>query len=874
MADQTDLKNPNQPAIDDSVLDASEQARLDSFNKRKEEIYDNASEEGKNALGIEANLRAKDLEDELTQDLNPQKDESGVPLLEENSLEMSPAEAEYQDLLDTAVEGLDKEIKYGSREIEALLTGAASSATLGLSDQALVRSGIYSQEELNAIRQANSIASGVGEVAGFFTPGAPIKAVTKGGKALQKAYVKAIEKASKGAGNKKAIQSILSRTKGIDAGSAVEGAAFATGQLISEQALGNAEFNAENFVTAAGQGLILGGALGTAFNATQGAVGFGVNAIGKGADALKRKLKLGQNADSVNSKVWQLVGASPADIAKFKSQNPELFNKSFKFFTDNKALKATDFTPGSTGRTMYAAMDRALKDAGEDIGKAVKGLDDVYERLAPNALPSQASYTQRILQRIDDEIIQPNRINGALDAKGREVAKQYSKYIAELRKDLANTKPLKPSQLHAQKINRQAGVDFRKNPANMTAQERVDYITAEVLRETVEDLGKNVKQFTDDANALKLVDDLLEANTNYRMASQALRFIPEKIQRAEAGQVIDPMTGMTVAMGVTTGNWSVTGAIMGANFLASEYYKKLRVLSYVEKANKAVDKSVAAAASNVVKKGSTRSAIVSSGLAKPATNNFLQSVTFDPGEKPSNDEKQIEAYKRLYEKMVSMSADNRGLEERLTFKLAGMGSVAPETTVAVMNNIEKSLNFLLKKAPKPPTSQGTMLQPKLRMKNFTPSDQELSKFARYLKATMNPGSILDSIAQKNVSTEEVEVMQALYPDLYNRVRVAVMDRVQEMDEELDYSSKLQLGILFNLPTDPSLEPKKVLQFQSLYGAPVTGPEPLPARQGVSGAQSQIIPGVTTAVKPTQGGLQNLEAAERTQSPLDKVINRS
>lgn len=863
-----------QPVTEQDNIESEESVELrrHSFNERQDQLYKDTSKDGKMLLNAENSFEAEAAEKELFEAARPSVDESGVPLPEQNALEMSPEEAAYQDLLDGATRDLDNELKYGDKDIQALLTGAASSATLGLSDQFLVRSGIYSQEELNAIRQVNKLAGIAGEVAGFFTPGAPIKAITKGGRAAQKAYLNAIEKASKGA-NKKAVQSILRRARGVDAGSAVEGAAFATGQLISEQALGNAEFNAENFISAAGQGLILGGALGTAFNATQGAVGFGVNAVGKTAQQLKNKLKLGQNAESVNSKVWQLTGASADDIARLKTQNPELFENGFKFFSNNKAFKTSDLTAVQTGRTLDSVMRSVREESMNSIDRTIKGLDDVYSKFAPNSTPSLASHTQNVLRRIDDEIFAPLRINGELTAQGVKVAKKYESAIKRLQGDLTKTNSLKPSQLHQLRKGYQENVDWSKPLVDMTPEERIYAIATQDLGNTVKKLATDVKRITDDSDLIKLSDELLEANLNFRMSTEALKHIPKKIQRAEAAQVIEPMTAMTVAMGLVTGNWTVTGGILGAQFLASEYFKKLRILSYTERANQAVNRSVSKAANNIVKKGSTRGALVSADLAKPATNNFLQSITFAPGEKPANDESQVDAYRRLYAKMSAMASNPTQLEQDLTFRMAAMGSAAPETATAVMGRIEQSLNFLMEKAPKPPTSQGAMLQPKLRLKNFTPSDQELAKFARYLKATMNPGSILDSISEKNISTEEVEVLQRIYPDLYNRVRVAVMDKVQEMDEELDYSSKLQLGILFNLPTDPSLEPKKVMQFQSLYGAGVGGPQPLAANQGVSGAQDSITQGVTTAVQPTQGALRNLEVAERAETGTNRVANR-
>ena len=78
-------------------------------------------------------------------------------------------------------------------------------------------------------------------------------------------------------------------------GSAVEGAAFGAGKLLSEDSLGNAEFNAENLMANVGEGAFLGGLAGGGFSL-----------LGSGSSALYSKAK-GEAKKLVKSKLSNTI---------------------------------------------------------------------------------------------------------------------------------------------------------------------------------------------------------------------------------------------------------------------------------------------------------------------------------------------------------------------------------------------------------------------------------------------------------------------------------------------------------------------------------------------------------------------------------------
>lgn len=210
-----------------------------------------------------------------------------------------------------------REEEFASAEEKPILAGAVAAlrgATLGASDFALKETGLLSEQELQDLQAANPTASTVGEIAGTVAPtllsggaglagrAAVSKLVSQG--MAKEAAEAAVAKMGTSVLNKIAAASPAALAESIGAiagvkasakladttskviksavnlgvGSAVEGALFGTGKLISEDQLGNAEFNAENLLATVGESAVLGGVLGGATSLA----GSGLSAAYKG----------------------------------------------------------------------------------------------------------------------------------------------------------------------------------------------------------------------------------------------------------------------------------------------------------------------------------------------------------------------------------------------------------------------------------------------------------------------------------------------------------------------------------------------------------------------------------------------------------------
>ena len=202
----------------------------------------------------------------------------------------------------------------GEKPVLASAVAAIRGATLGTSDILLKQTGLLSEQELQDLERANPTASIVGEVAGTVAPAllsggaglagrAAVSKLVSQGMAKEAAEL-AVSKMGNSLVNKIAAASpsaiaesigaiagakatgklaettskVIKSAVNLGVGSAVEGALFGTGKLISEDQLGNAEFNAENLLATLGESAVLGGVLGGATSLA----GSGLSAAYKG----------------------------------------------------------------------------------------------------------------------------------------------------------------------------------------------------------------------------------------------------------------------------------------------------------------------------------------------------------------------------------------------------------------------------------------------------------------------------------------------------------------------------------------------------------------------------------------------------------------
>jgi hypothetical protein len=139
----------------------------------------------------------------------------------------------------------------------------------------------------------------------------------------------------------------------------------------------------------------------------------------------------------------------------------------------------------------------------------------------------------------------------------------------------------------------------------------------------------------------------------------------------------------------------------------------------------------------------------------------------------------------------------------------GLANVDPSLQQAIANTSIEAVSFLESKAPKNPF-EGSMFQSKVKWK---PSDAELSKFNRYLKAVDDPFSILTDLEQGVLTGEAVEAVKTIYPDIYNRIVTEAVKQVGDHSQHIPFNKQLQLSLLLGQPLTNAQDAQMMQRLQ-------------------------------------------------------------
>lgn len=74
-------------------------------------------------------------------------------------------------------------------------------------------------------------------------------------------------------------------------------------------------------------------------------------------------------------------------------------------------------------------------------------------------------------------------------------------------------------------------------------------------------------------------------------------------------------------------------------------------------------------------------------------------------------------------------------------------------------------------------------------------------------------SAFKDLKKGRMTIEQAETIKTVFPEMYQETVQNIMEELPKLKEELPYQKKLQLGILFGIPTDPSLKPEFIAQMQ-------------------------------------------------------------
>lgn len=761
--------------------------------------------------------------------------------------EISVPELNEQELAELGTE-LELERKYGAAPITTLAETAIGEATFGLSDRIAQEIGLTTKEAQKERAERNPGASMLGSATGIVGPalvsggtslaakGVSVGArgVAKAAAAAERLAAKTVAKVVKEGTEKKVSREILKKSLEKATSGAIEGALYSAGHLAREDAIGTADFNAENLLSSVGTGALYGGLIGAALP------GVGI-AARESKDAAKKLFGkgLGKYADPVKA-AEEISGLNAAKMAKLQSTQggKQILADLPDWYKNEVRIGALD-----DAETILEKVRTVKRTAAEEIEVTLQQAD----LQAGQALGSRANSPEmrsilfsKVAKEIDEKFLAP--IKG--DKVFRAEARQVQNLVDDLTRYSYQKAPITSKELVTlkRKMDDIVGRAYERAPgAKRTRLEKAAFEARSLLNDASLTWVNQIDS--------KLAAQLKRANRNYQLASTVeLPLLRKSVKDPSFLGFRDALYGL----GGTVLGDAGTGALIlgGKKLLESDLRRRLVILGGLEKAQVKVAQDIATGVKDFLNKGSKPARLASLS----ALTNSAIAQKREEGKAPVAPKTRKEAYRNAANNLSNLVVQSDELMQRGVKAGAALSHAAPETAAVVGTKAITGINFLLSKIPKKPYET---FFPSGKQKDYDPSSLELAKFERYLQVVDSPLSVLQEMKQGTLTREHVEALRVVYPNLYSRIQQQVLQELQSADENtIPYSKKVQVGLLLNIPTDGSLLGKSIAYLQSNF---------------TKNEQQEQAAG--SAVQPTQKGASDLDSSSRTASDTQAFLER-
>lgn len=713
--------------------------------------------------------------------------------------------------------------------VVAGLSGAASTFTLGLSD-ALTSVGeaagvvpAGSTQNVAALREANPTATAIGSVAGALTPGGGASLAARAGKGAVN-LLRGGKLATQAAQTAGLGQRVLQSAANVGISGATEGAIYGAAQGVSEYSLGTADNLAESVISNAGMGALFGGGFGAGLGAAGTVTNAALRSAGRTIRSALPKGLQGRLDDIAEEAALRSTGATGAQIRKLDDSFGQQIDdsrikqivsrlKETPHPTDGGAI----IRAGATVDDVAARLKTTVDDVGERLGGIYQQADDVV------AQQGMAGYfnRQRIIDRIQNEIVAPARGQGGSKAVAR-AAKRVTDGWLEKADDFGI------KELHDEYRGLRKAFSKAADPGSaLEAQQQI----GRILRDELEGAMKQLEG----SGALRagLADEYMKLRDTYSDLRE-LSDAADKMRKQRMGNNFLPLTSYivggtasagAVAAEIASGDADLQGLATAAGTglalgyaskvakqrLASLAYKladNLSTTGFLQTAQRGLDQSIDA----TIK--SFQTPPVRSAVAPVATKVLLE-TSFAPQRREKSRNSQ-DAAKQRGQELSELVANPDKMTDLIAQNVAVLERHAPETAAVVAQKMAQTVQFLHSKAPKPPVVRSQPLTDKWR-----PTAEEASKFARYVAAAENPTRVLESIQRRIVTDEEIETLETLYPEMLNKLRHKLSVAVNEPGVELGYEDVIELSLVLGQPLDETLDPAFLAAQQSVFSTDPT-----------------------------------------------------
>lgn len=397
-------------------------------------------------------------------------------------------------------------------------------------------------------------------------------------------------------------------------------------------------------------------------------------------------------------------------------------------------------------------------------------------------------------------------LKGFNDAIDESIDKLKPISLKQLDDEIANLEKVKASIVNKSQVeNKEQKLAFleRKIERVHKQNEKIQSFNEELANTVAE--AKNKKAAFD-----KAIDVAEDQRAAVLWLNQKESFTGKSLHGALIGGTLLPgisaLTGQDPAISGTLGT---VGAIGGA--LLANPRSGLKFIYGLEQASKGLDRMAENAAKrfkNIDRALESKKGVLKSGVGVGRQQFIREKLKLNSDTQESNEK----AYEKHLKDLQNLQGDQVNLYERIHDNIGDdAAQFAPMTTMAMFHTTQRAFAFLESKIPKDPYAQG------LYQDKFTPSFVELDRYANYSQAVMRPKTIFKELEQGQIKPETVEAVRAVYPAVYESAVNAVVKELTGT-KKIDYDKRVQLGILFDVPSVKALQPDYLNRMQQVYTA--------------------------------------------------------
>jgi hypothetical protein len=583
------------------------------------------------------------------------------------------------------------------------------------------------------------------------------------------------------------------------AGGAAEGAAFGAGGALSEAALapdGDYDSLAQKLWSGAIHGAEFGAAIGGGLGAGGELLGAAARKIG-GSFSAQKALR-----DLADTRTLKTAGYDAEEVAAMRRSDPERVHDIAEQARTEKSVEWTDTLPQRARK--YEA---AREEAANTLGTMRKGLDDARG-------PGEGVHVREVL---DDAATRASQMVEEAHLPGQKKAAQnFADHIEFFQQKFRPGEPASFEAAHdftealdkELKRLRRSGGEPNADPFERELTRLRTDIHQQFETDAERVMGSKTPEFRDQYADLKARHSALDEIT------QASKARVEKAGKGELGSLSDTLAG--IAGFASLGPKGILAAAARRAMRSTQADHIVgRLASEVADLTSNIDRSAArwGANSRRAARGATEGigahhtafqhGLEKTGEAVKATTGSTLHVKKEAGEKG-------EHAKEYFEKL-------RAVEQESKAPLGTLVHIpdAPKTAAAAEAVRRREAAWLLKEAPKSPA---TIANPVLaRMARQTPpTTVDALKWLRKVKTIEDPMSAVRAFEQGRLTTDHVRALEVGKPAVLQMIRNAVTQQITEHNADISYQSRIQVGVLTGVVTDPSLRPESIAAGQAIY----------------------------------------------------------